>query len=108
MFSSRTGSSTFLRCMSITAFALVLVAGAVNVLVDPLGVFGSPRIAGINALKPYVDHDRDLIRWRAARRECPNAAIFGNSRAEIGLDPDHPMFRQHGLRAFNHAIPGSD
>lgn len=97
----------YLRWMLATLFIVVALCGAFTILIDPLGIFGSPRIAGINAIKPYLDHHRDLARWRAARRLCPSAGIFGNSRAEIGFDPEHPGFRKQGLEAFNHAIPGT-
>lgn len=97
----------YLRWMLTTLIAVVALAGAFNVLIDPLGIFGSPRMAGLNATKPYLDHHRELTRWQAARRLCPNTAIFGNSRAEIGFNPEHPAFTAHGLSAFNHSIPGS-
>ena len=49
-----------------------------------------------------------LARWQAARRLCPSAGIFGNSRAEIGFDHRHPRpLPPRGLSAFNHSIPGS-
>ena len=87
-------------------FALIAAVGALNVFIDALGVFGAPRIRGVNAQKPYLDHHRELARWSAAQRICPDAAIFGNSRAEIGFDPEHPLFAARGLSAFNHSIPG--
>ncbi len=85
----------------------IAFCGALNVFIDPLGVFAAPRISGINSLKPYLDHHQELARWMAAKRLCPSAAIFGNSRAQIGFDPEHPAFHNAGLEAFNHAIPGS-
>ncbi len=87
--------------------ASIALCGALNVFIDPLGVFAAPRIFGINSLKPYLDHHQELARWMAAKRLCPSAAIFGNSRAQIGFDPEHPAFQKAGLEAFNHAIPGS-
>lgn len=86
--------------------AVIAAVGAINVFMDALGVFGAPRIRGVNALKPYLDHHREVARWSAAQRICPDAAIFGNSRAEIGFDPEHPLFAARGLSAFNHSIPG--
>lgn len=97
----------YLRWMITTAFIIVAAVGVFNIVINPLGVFDSPRINGLNAIKPYLDHHRELARWQAARRLCPNAGIFGNSRAEIGFDPENPIFSEHGLSAFNHAIPGS-
>lgn len=99
--------ASYLRWMLATLVACVALVGAVNVFIDPLGIFGSPRIAGLSATKPYLDHHRELTRWQAARRLCPSAGIFGNSRAEIGFDPEHPAFAAQGLSAFNHSIPGS-
>lgn len=99
--------SQYLRWMVATLLFCVAFCGAFNILIDPLGVFRAPTIPGINALKPYLDHHQALARWQAAKRTCPTAGIFGNSRAEVGFDPENPSFRKAGLEAFNHAIPGS-
>ncbi len=98
---------TYLRWMLTTVVATLIVVATINVLIDPLGVFGAPRIVGLNARKPYLDHHRELARWHASQRLCASAGIFGNSRAEIGFDPENPAFGAHGLAAFNHAIAGS-
>jgi type II secretory pathway component PulM len=97
----------YLRWMLASLAAVLLLVGAFNVFVDPLGVFASPRVRGINAIKPYLDHHRELSRWTAAKQLCAEVGIFGNSRAEIGFDPQGPAFAAQGLGAFNHAIPGS-
>lgn len=104
---SGTPHSRYLYWLFAVLLGTLALCGAINVGVDPLGIFGSPRVAGINATKPYLDHHRTLARWQGARRLCPDVGIFGNSRAEIGLDSDHPVFGRLGLTAFNHAIPGS-
>lgn len=97
----------YLRYMFATLAVTITAVGAVNVIIDPMRIFGSPSIPGVNAIKPYPDHHRELARWVTARRLCPNAAIFGNSRAEIGFDPGNPLFERRGMSAFNYAIPGS-
>lgn len=99
--------SKYLVWLCVSLLVTLATCGAFNIFMDPLGIFGSPRIGGINKVKPYLDHHRELARWKGAQRLCPNAAIFGNSRAEIGLDPEHPDFGKKSLRAFNHAIPGT-
>lgn len=99
--------ASYLRGMLGTTLAAVALVGAVNVAVDPLGVFSSPRIAGFNAIKPYLTHHREEARWAAAKRICADTGIFGNSRAEIGLDPANPIFAEKGLSAFNNALPGT-
>lgn len=97
----------YLRWTLATVFLVVGAVGGLNALIDPLGVFGAPRIAGVNAIKPYLDHHRELARWAAARRVCADTAIFGSSRAEIGFDPENASLRRRGMSAFNHAIPGT-
>lgn len=97
----------YLRWMLGTLIAFLAAVGALNTFIDPLGIFGAPRVAGLNASKPYLDHHRELARWQAARRLCADTAIFGNSRAETGFNPEHPGFSARGMSAFNHAIPGS-
>lgn len=97
----------YLRWMLASAFFVIAIVGAFNALIDPLGVFASPRISGVNAIKPYLDHHRELSRYQRARRLCASTGIFGNSRAEIGFDPNGTAMTAHGLSAFNHAIPGT-
>lgn len=91
-----------------TLALLVLLVGSFNLLADPLGLFGSPRIAGFNRTKPHLDHHQELTRWRLGQAHCASAVVLGNSRAEIGLDPAHPSFAKQGLSAVNLAVPGSD
>lgn len=93
--------------MSATCVFAIAITGLFNIFIDPLGVFGVPSIKSVNAIKPYLDHDRELSRFHRARRLCSTAGIFGNSRAEIGFDPAGPVLKEYGLDAFNHAIPGT-
>ena len=109
----QTSSVRYLKLVAAVAATLVLAAGAVNWVADPLGVYDTPRISRLNARKPYLDHNRELSRFTLAKHHCKAvgtehlAGIFGNSRAEIGLDPTDPAFAAAGLQAFNHAIPGT-
>lgn len=93
--------------MLTTLVIVIATVGLFNAFVDPLGVFASPRVSQINFIKPYLDHHRELARYQKAYRLCPNTGIFGNSRAEIGFDPESPVLAEHEMAAFNHAIPGT-
>lgn len=66
-----------------------------------------PRLRHINLTKPYLEHDMELTRLIAARRVCASIGIFGNSRTEVGLDPDSTVIHTVAQSAFNHAISGS-
>ncbi len=103
---SRNPWANYLSWMLLVLLVFVAFVGAINVFMDPLGVFGSPRVAGLNRIKPHLDHHRELARYQSVLRICPPIGIFGNSRAEIGFDPEGPAIAAHGLSAFNSAISG--
>ena len=91
------------------SMAALLVA-AVALVLHPGRPPGRVRLAanaGLNAVKPYFEHDRELTHWMGAKRACSKTGIFGNSRAEIGLNPVGPALLAHGLPAYDHAIPGT-
>jgi hypothetical protein len=82
---------------------LLACVGGINILVDPYRVFGTPDIAGFNAVKPdFVEHLR-LTTPYAIERLRPEALILGTSRVGRGLSPSHPAFK--GLRTYNAALP---
>jgi hypothetical protein len=85
----------------------VSLAALVNYLIDPYAVFGAGTIAGLNQVKPHPDVMLPEIKLILGTRARPDALILGNSRAEVGFDPQHPAFRARGLLAFNAAVPGS-
>jgi len=97
----------YLLSLLLAAVAVLSITAVAYVVTDPQGLIGTPAVQGINVVKPYLEHNRELARWNGAERLCPDAGIFGNSRAEIGFDPEHRGFATLGLSAYNHAIPGS-
>jgi hypothetical protein len=70
-------------------------------------VFGTPAVAGFNAIKPRPDAMLEDIKFIAGSRYGPSALILGNSRADVGFDPGHSAFSARQLRAYNAAVPGS-
>jgi len=95
----------FLRRTCAVVAAGVLLAAGTAVLVDPYGLFGIVQKPGFNAVKPRPDRYQEEIKLTAARRLQPEVVIAGNSRAEIGFDPAHPVLT--GKNAYNLAIPGT-
>lgn len=82
------------------------LAGLLSVVVDPYGVFGLVNREGFNARKVRLSHSQFEIRSRNAARLHADAWILGNSRAEMGFDPQHPSFARAGVTAYNLAVPG--
>ena len=100
-------TARYLSVVAWTVASVFVAVAAVCIATDPQRLFGTPDVSHVNARKPYLQQHRTLARWKAAARMCPTAGIFGNSRAEVGFDPEHPGFAALGTEAFNHANPGT-
>ncbi len=97
------------KIMGASFLAAMLGVGLFNLVVDPYGIFRIVDIERFNHVKPYPDHDLETIKAYALRRVRPTALILGNSRAEIGFDPEYPAWRAAGYSpVYNAAIPGAD
>ncbi|HTS21112.1 MAG TPA: hypothetical protein VMN79_04805 [Casimicrobiaceae bacterium] len=79
----------------------------VNVLVDPYGLFRVVDLPGINRLKSQASERGTLFKQSAVARLQPRALVLGNSRAEIGFDPESPVWPPSARPAFNLALPGA-
>ncbi len=87
--------------------ALSAITVTVNIIVDPYLVFGSPRMDGFNQVKTKINEYVRTAKAFEPFRYRTDVLLAGNSRIEIGLDPDHACFTQLGLHAYNLGIPGA-
>lgn len=94
----------YLLTMLAAAAGATLVAAAFSWWIDPLAIYGSPRIAGINALKPAIKGRARIFKTVNAARGTWPCLIVGTSRAETGLDTRHQFF--NGTPCFNAALGG--
>lgn len=77
-------------------FLPLVVVFMINVVVDPYSVWGSGSILGVNARKPlFTDFER-ISKAYEIRRLKPHGIVLGSSRAERGIDPDHPAWPTDG------------
>lgn len=92
------------------AALLVVCLGAalLNYLIDPYGLFGTPRHAGFNEIKPAAAERVRVAKPYMAMRAMPKVVIGGNSRPEMGLDPRSACWDELDKPVFNAAIPGAD
>lgn len=90
-----------------TFLALTAITSISNFVADPYLVFGSPRISGFNQVKTEInDYVRTAKAFEPFRH--PTDVLFaGNSRVEMGLDPDHACLKKLELYAYNLGIPGA-
>jgi len=97
----------YLKAWFASAAGFCLLAGAINLAVDPYGLFGTPRITGLTALKPSAPDRIVFTKPYYAARAAPRTLIVGNSRPEAGLDPASPCWDPSQRPVFNNAIPGA-
>jgi hypothetical protein len=99
---------SYLLWLAATVLAAIIGSVGFVIAIDPYGLYGlaSPR-AGFNAIKPSLVRYQDEIKLTHAIALAPATLILGNSRAEIGFDPQGLALSRRGLSAYNLAIPGS-
>ena len=72
----------------------LLVAGF-NAVIDPFGVTNSPRIRGLNRVKPETVDNTRLYKAIDLTRQNAKTILLGASRVETALNPNHPAFNAH-------------
>ena len=87
--------------------ALSAITVSLNLVVDPYLVFDSPRIKGSNQVKVAINDYVGTAKAFEPFRHNTDVLLAGNSRIEMGLDPDHDCFVKLGLDAYNLGIPGA-
>lgn len=87
--------------------ALVLVVAGVNLIVDPYGIFRVVDRSGFNQVKPKAGAHGEMSKAYQVLRVEPHGLILGNSRAEVGLDPEHPSWPAEARPVYNLALPGT-
>ena len=89
-----------------TSFAILLLAIATfNWLIDPFGMYWSPQLENINAVKPKAGTRSRITKAYQLEKISPQVLIVGNSRVEMGIDPKSELFS--GLSVYNQGMPGA-
>ena len=78
----------------------------INWLINPLVLFNSPLIQGINQYKTESFFAQQLIKPHHIKNQKPRSLILGSSRAGSAFDPTHSALDQ-SLHPYNVAIPGA-
>ncbi|MCF6337465.1 MAG: hypothetical protein L3J84_05875 [Gammaproteobacteria bacterium] len=86
---------------------LLITTAGLNYLVDPYGLFGTSRIAGFNEKKPTANTRVRVVKPYQVTRVQPHALIIGNSRPEMGLDPDHECWPVEKRPVYSLTTPGA-
>ncbi|SOD40059.1 hypothetical protein [Nitrosovibrio sp. Nv4] len=99
--------SRFMRWFTISILTGVALVVALVVIVDPYNQYRVVVRPGFNLIKPRLTRYQSEIKLTQAAEMRADALILGHSRAEVGFDPEAPVFVRQGLSAYNLAIPGT-
>ena len=87
----------------------VFLAGVAlaNTIIDPYSIYRISLVHGLNEFKPRAQQQGRLMKIHGLSYDRPRALILGNSRAEIGFDPQHRAWPHNARPAYNAALAGS-
>jgi hypothetical protein len=96
----------YLRHWLVWTCAIVAVSVTTSLLVDPYGLYRIVEVEGLNSFKSRASQHGRQFKIALLERHKPAAIVLGNSRAEVGFDPQHPGFAR-AAPAVNLALPGT-
>lgn len=99
-------AARFIRIFFTLVLGVLIVTFSINLVVDPLGLFGMPTWRGFNAEKTQYQKYLRMAKPHAVRMLKPGGLILGTSRAE-NVDPGHPGWHAGAQPVYNMAIQSS-
>ena len=100
-------AARYLWAWVMSTLALLVAVVAVNLVVDPYGLFRVVDVPGLNRIKSQAGERAALFKRTGVERMRPAGLVLGNSRAEIGFDPESPAWPESARPVFNLALPGA-
>jgi hypothetical protein len=86
-------------------FALLIVVGLFNRIIDPFWYYRDTEINGLNAIKTKFGGYERIVKPALLVRDQPDAIILGSSYSEIGFDPTNSNFtNQKKFKGMNFAM----
>lgn len=83
------------------------LAALVNLLVDPYGIYDLVVKRGLNEIKPHAGANGSMAKAYQVQRVKPRTLVLGNSRAEVGFNPESRAWPQALQPVYNLALPGT-
>ncbi len=96
----------FIGVVALVLGVLTAAGLALTVIIDPYGVDGLVAVKGVNAKKPESYTQVWAAKEARFRRAHPKTLLLGNSRTDVGLDPQSTAWPAEARPVYNFAIPG--
>jgi hypothetical protein len=87
--------------------ALLAIIGTANALIDPYGMFRSSNYSEFAPVKPTAGEQGPMVKSYQVLKTLPKTLILGNSRAEVGFNPEYEGWPISWQPVFNLALPGT-
>jgi hypothetical protein len=100
------GFRTYAIAILFATASLVLAVAAFNVVIDPYGLFDLVRVEGVNEKKALAYTHKRLAKQVRAERLQPKTVLLGNSRIDVGFDPQSERWPAIMRPVANIGIPG--
>jgi hypothetical protein len=98
---------SYVRLMLLCCVLALLLGAALNLIVDPYGVHRSIDLEGFNRLKPKSGLHGQVVKPYRVLEVRPKTLLLGNSRVEVGIDPESPRWPAALRPVYNMALPGT-
>jgi hypothetical protein len=96
----------YLRSLTATVVLALAAVAMFNWWVDPYRLFSQTPRSQLTSMKARPGSDLAGVKLLNAIAFRPDVLILGNSRADVGFDPQHPALQALGSRVYNLAVPG--
>lgn len=93
----------YLRYLLGTCAGVLIITAAINWFIDPYAMYWSQTIEGVNLKKTEAGSRGRYSKRYVMASLKPDVIIIGNSRVEMGINPEHESFSQ---LTYNFGLPG--
>jgi hypothetical protein len=97
----------FIKTFIVILIVPIILLVIFNLIIDPYDIFRFMKVHNVNEIKPCVTTNLRMAKAHIVHIMQPSAVIFGTSRTELGIDPEHHGFKNLGYEAYNMSMAGS-
>ena len=98
----------FFKWCAGTVVGLTLLTAVLTIWADPYRLYGTSVTEGWTEAKPRIYQQPGIARTYQIERVVPKSLLLGNSRVEVGLDPESRSWPSDMAPIFNAGFAGRD